>query len=115
MREPRVQDSLSWGKKKGLNTRFAKDDASLVYEAVSSLNKFENDGSFMRQVLQKETSVGSPVGDVKPNLVSSERGRSSEPSAAVKDASSANQLAAKAFQLRLKGKHEEADKLLVRD
>ncbi|XP_048333604.2 uncharacterized protein LOC107422825 isoform X2 [Ziziphus jujuba] len=112
MREPRVQDSLSWGKKKGLNTRFAKDDASLVYEAVSSLNKFENDGSFMRQVLQKETSVGGPVGDVKPNLVSSERGRSSEPSAAVKDASSANQLAAKAFQLRLKGKHEEADKLL---
>lgn len=113
MREPRVRESLSWGKKK-TQTTFTKD-ASLVYDAVSNINKFENDGSFMHEVIHKQSSAGGPIGEnIKPNLVSVDTGRPGENGGAVKDASSANQLAAKAFQLRLKGKHEEADKLLVR-
>jgi hypothetical protein len=60
-------------------------------------NKFYNDGSFMREVFQRQNNdPGS--GFVETESVSS----------------SANQLAAKALQLRVKGKHEEANKLQVR-
>ena len=46
--------------------------------------------------------------------VSLEANRPEESSAVVKNEMSENQLAAKVMQLRLKGKHEEADKLMVR-
>ncbi|XP_059461046.1 uncharacterized protein LOC132190161 [Corylus avellana] len=75
--------SLSWGKR--------SKDAGLISAAVSSLNKFYNDGSFMREVFQRQNN--DPGESVSPSL------------------SSANQLAAKALQLRVKGKHEEANKL----
>jgi hypothetical protein len=81
--------SLSWGKR--------SKDAGLTSAAVSSFNKFYNDGSFMREVFQRQNNdPGS--GFVETESVSS----------------SANQLAAKALQLRVKGKHEEANKLQVR-
>lgn len=113
MREPRVQESLAWGKKR--SQAMLSKDASLVSDAVAKINKFENDGSFLHEVLHKQSSAGGPIGEnVKPNLVSVETGGPRESGGALKDASSANQFAAKAFKLRLKGKHEEADKLLVR-
>ncbi|GMY24463.1 CWF19-like protein 2 isoform X2 [Fagus crenata] len=112
MREPKVQDSLSWGKRKSQN--LSSNDAGIVSAAVSSLNKFSNDGSFIDKVLRQQNN--DPIGSIEGNLesasVSSQTNQSGEGSAVANDALSANQLAAKAFQLRMKGKHEEANKLL---
>ncbi|XP_024019954.1 CWF19-like protein 2 [Morus notabilis] len=104
MRAPKVKDSLAWGKRKSQNV--STQDDGLISEAVSSLNKFSNDGSFMREVLQKQSNKSDgPAGENEKSEI--------ETSSVVRDSSlSANQLAAKAFQLRVKGKHEEAEKLL---
>ncbi|GMI69904.1 hypothetical protein like AT1G56290 [Hibiscus trionum] len=80
MRAPKVHDSLSWGKQNHQNS-FAKNAV-----AISTANKFTNDGNFMQEFL---------------------------PTAMSKETLSINQLAAKALQLRLKGKHEEAEELLL--
>lgn len=112
MREPKVQDSLSWGKRKSQN--LSSNDAGIVSAAVSSLNKFSNDGSFIDKVLRQQNNdpIGSSEGNLESASVSSQTNQSGEGSAVANDALSANQLAAKAFQLRMKGKHEEANKLL---
>ena len=112
MRIPKVQDSLSWGKRK-----MPAQDINLS-AAVNSLNKFSNDGSFMCDFMQKNNdSLNDPVSSsntkndrlVESNLVE----RHGEDGPTVKPALTANQLAAKVMQLRMKGKHEEAQKLLV--
>ncbi|CAK9183886.1 unnamed protein product [Ilex paraguariensis] len=119
MRVPKLDESLTWGKRKGQS--MSTKDAGLISSALSSLNKFANDGSFMREVMHQHTndsdaSVGSSFTnydrDVKSELVSLESEKLSEDGAVVKPALSANQLAAKVLQLRMKGKHEEAEKLL---
>ncbi|KDP45651.1 hypothetical protein JCGZ_17258 [Jatropha curcas] len=118
MRAPKVRNSLSWGKHKGQNVP-AKDE-SLISAAVSSLNKFADDGSFMSKVFSQQNndpscSVGSQTNqdeNVELKVASSELNKPSEGFTTVKEALSANQLAAKALQLRMKGKHEEADKLM---
>ncbi|XP_027167003.1 CWF19-like protein 2 [Coffea eugenioides] len=111
MRVPKVQDSLSWGKRK-----MPAQDINLS-AAVNSLNKFSNDGSFMCDFMQKNNdSLNDPVSSsntkndrlVESNLVE----RHGEDGPTVKPALTANQLAAKVMQLRMKGKHEEAQKLL---
>ncbi|CDO99174.1 unnamed protein product [Coffea canephora] len=111
MRVPKVQDSLSWGKRK-----MPAQDINLS-AAVNSLNKFSNDGSFMHDFMQKNNdSLNDPVSSsntkndrlVESNLVE----RHGEDGPTVKPALTANQLAAKVMQLRMKGKHEEAQKLL---
>lgn len=110
MREPKVQESLSWGKRKSQN--LSSKDSGLISAAVSSLNKFSNDGSFMHEVFQRQNN--DPGGFVESESVSSRMSQSSEGSALDNDGLSANQLAAKALQFRMKGKHEEANELLVR-
>ncbi|KAK8518443.1 hypothetical protein V6N12_017590 [Hibiscus sabdariffa] len=60
--------------------------------ATSTANKFTNDGNFMQEFLRKQGN---------------------DTIAMSKETSSINQWAAKALQLRLKGKHEEAEKLLL--
>ncbi|KAG2722139.1 hypothetical protein I3843_02G100100 [Carya illinoinensis] len=112
MREPKVQDSLSWGRRKNQNMS-SKDDG-LISSAVSSLNRFANDGNFMHSALRQQNNdpVGSVEGNVEMEFASSQMKQSSEGIEVANDALSANQLAAKAIQLRMKGKHEEADKLL---
>lgn len=92
------------------------EDAGVISAAVSSLNKFSNDGSFMRDFSSKisNNSDGSVLESVELEKVSSEANTPGERSAVVTNEMSANQLAAKAMQLRLKGKHEEAEKLMVR-
>lgn len=52
MRAPKVQDSLSWGKRK--SQAVAAEDAEIISAATSSLNKFANDGSFMDEILSKK-------------------------------------------------------------
>uniref|UniRef100_A0A9I9D975 CWF19-like protein 2 n=1 Tax=Cucumis melo TaxID=3656 RepID=A0A9I9D975_CUCME len=113
MREPKVRDSLSWGKQKGQNV--SSRDAGFISVAVSSLNKFSDDGSFASEFLrqQRENTKGDSIETkVKSELVVSTSEKHIEDCASAKDAMSANQLAAKAFQLQIKGKHEEAQKLL---
>lgn len=110
MRAPKVQNSLSWGKRKG-QSMVNKDDAALISNTLSTLNKYANDGSFMTGMIQKQL-----MNERKPELDSfmAAPNRSSADSAAGTQSQSlsANQLAAKAFQLRLMGKPEEADRLL---
>ncbi|XVF20479.1 hypothetical protein REPUB_Repub12eG0003800 [Reevesia pubescens] len=83
--------------------------------------KFSNDGNFMREFLSKQgndtvTSVSciNHDGNVHPEVVASETKKPSEAATTMlKETLSTNQVAAKALQLRLKGKHEEAEKLLL--
>ncbi|KAL2324205.1 hypothetical protein Fmac_023263 [Flemingia macrophylla] len=112
MKAPKVQDSLSWGKRK--SQQVVGEGAGVISAAVSSLNKFTNDGSFMHDFGSKmsNNSDGSVLGSVELEKDSPNANTLEESSAIVKNEMSANQLAAKAMQLRLKGKHEEAEKLM---
>ncbi|KAG8661140.1 hypothetical protein MANES_02G214300v8 [Manihot esculenta] len=102
MRAPKVRDSLYWGKRKC--QRISTKDSGLINAAVSSLNKFPDDGSFMSKVLSQQNSdIAGSVGSHKNQY---------ECVDALSELMSANQLAAKALHLRMKGKHEEADKLM---
>lgn len=117
MRMPKVHDSLSWGKRG--NKKLSAEDTALVSAAMSSLNKFSNDGNFMDELMSKEENCGDPSSSsklearVKPKSVEFASGENKEDAGTLKPAIGANQLAAKALQLRMKGKHEEAEKLLV--
>lgn len=114
MRPPQVRDSLSWGKRKGQYMH--KKDAELVSRAVSSINKFSNDGNFMKHFIKKhdKAEVDSPDASNPKSceIHGSQSDSTAQKSVEDKQPLSANQLAAKAMQLRLKGKHEEAEKLL---
>ncbi|CAL5440840.1 unnamed protein product [Camellia sinensis] len=106
MKVPKLHDSLSWGKRKS-QIMSSNKDSDLISTAMASLNKFANDGNFMSEVIRQQNDErgGSPYNcerNQKPG----------ESSAVVNQGMSANQLAAKALQLCLKGKHEEAEKLL---
>ncbi|XP_074565290.1 uncharacterized protein LOC141821821 isoform X1 [Curcuma longa] len=120
MRKPK-HDNLSW--KKSRNSNMSAEDKSLISAAISDLNKFANDGSFMEKISQlqnKSADVSTNAADPNPRAnnqvekrVQSSKGeayeeKSLQPQTPVL---SANQLAAKILQLRMKGKHEEAEKL----
>lgn len=122
MREPKVHDSFSWGKRRA--PKMSGEDTRLISEAVSNLNKHSNDGSFLSKfnLHQKNDADGSISNsranyerneDPESELVSSKNNYSSEEFSGSKRVWSSNQLAAKVLQLRMKGKHEEAEKLLV--
>ncbi|XBI03665.1 hypothetical protein VPH35_132055 [Triticum aestivum] len=81
-------DSVPWKKNRH---NISSEDQTLISSALASINKFAHDGSFMEKIstmMFKDTS--SSVSTLKLN---------------------AKQLAAKVLQLRMKGKHEEADQL----
>ncbi|CAI9118271.1 OLC1v1019814C1 [Oldenlandia corymbosa var. corymbosa] len=111
MRVPKVQNSLHWGKSK-----MTAADSSLS-AAISTINKFSNDGSFMNTFVNKQSE---PLGDhldssnIKAGgeIESSSMAESIDGAGSVRPALTANQLAAKVLQLRMKGKHEEAEKLM---
>ncbi|KAK9099361.1 hypothetical protein Syun_026406 [Stephania yunnanensis] len=118
MKEPKIHDSLSWRKKKRQN--LSVEDTSLIAAATSSLNKFADDGSFLLEANRRMrkyaegSSVTRLAGSemIDSGLDSSISNKPSEDNSIVDQALSTNQLAAKAMQLRMKGKHEEADKLM---
>ncbi|KAL8162753.1 hypothetical protein V2J09_014242 [Rumex salicifolius] len=114
MRAPRIDDSLSWRKKKDLHV--SKKDADLISSAVSSINKFANDGNFSSEVMDEAKKPSNTVRD-SPNTKSEDStdmvlDLPERKSVKDKPSLSANQLAAKAMQLRMKGQHKEAEKLL---
>lgn len=119
MRMPtNLKDSLSWRKEK--NQNISNADAGLIATAISSVNKFSNDGNFMREFMHEKSGDSSHAPDSsnpksgslesKPDLPVYER--TSEDATNIKPALTANQLAAKVMQLRMKGMHDEAEKLL---
>lgn len=115
MKMPKVHDSLSWGKRG--SKKLSADDSALVSAAMSNMNRFSNDGNFMAMFM----SEGEKQGDQSISSNYEARAESSSVDFTSRDnkedaempSMSANQLAAKALQLRLKGKHDEAEKLLV--
>ncbi|XP_010511261.1 PREDICTED: CWF19-like protein 2 [Camelina sativa] len=115
LRAPKTDPSLSWGKRKGRN-----EDSRLISEAAAHLNKFSNDGNFMKEMLSKQKNVSvSPVetrgdhrSDVEQKALPLETNKDSEGTLPSMETLSVNQLAAKAIQLRMKGKPEEAKKLM---
>lgn len=115
MRMPKNNDSLSWGKRG--NKKLSAEDSALVSAALSNLNKFSNDGNFMDKFMhQNKDSFGDLASSSelkgKPELETGSASGETKEDSTMKPAMSANQLAAKALQLRMKGKHEEAEKLL---
>ncbi|XP_009394459.2 uncharacterized protein LOC103979925 isoform X1 [Musa acuminata AAA Group] len=120
MRKPR-HDDLSWKRNKGRN--MSMEDKSLISSAISSLNRFANDGNFMDNIARfqsKDDGISNSSSGASPKASSNcmekrlhtprDRGPDEEASAQ-KQVQSANQLAAKVLQLRMKGKHDEAEKL----
>ncbi|OMO54764.1 hypothetical protein CCACVL1_27586 [Corchorus capsularis] len=114
MKAPKARDSLSWGKRKSQYN--PTKDAGIA----SVPNKFANDGNFMQEFLRKQGndtgisgSNANHDGNVESEVVTSEMNKPSESATMLKEPLSTNQLAAKALQLRMKGKHEEAEKLLL--
>lgn len=112
MRAPKVQNSLSWGKRKG-QSMVNKDDAALISETLSTLNKYADDGSFMTGMIQKQL-MNERKSELESAMPAPNRSSADSAAGTPSQLLSANQLAAKAFQLRKKGKPEEADRLLVR-
>ncbi|XP_031494432.1 uncharacterized protein LOC116260324 [Nymphaea colorata] len=120
MRQPKTHDSLSWRKK---DLYKSEEHAELISSAASGLNKFTNDGSFLqsfnlRQPKDAEVIATSATADTtetekrEPHFVSTNFNVNQEYNSTGSHTMSANQLAAKVLQLRMKGKHEEADELL---
>nr|GMD12570.1 CWF19-like protein 2 [Ipomoea batatas] len=119
MRVPKLKDSLSWGERK--KQKISCEDTQILSSAMSSLNKFADDGSFLSKFMHppKSDNSGDAVCDSsnsKPEAFNElrqlESKKGSEDTSTVRPALSANQLAAKVMQLRMKGLHDEADKLL---
>ncbi|WVZ60494.1 hypothetical protein U9M48_010507 [Paspalum notatum var. saurae] len=108
MRKPKP-DSVPWKKRRH---NISSEDQSLISSAIASLNKFSDDGSFMEKINNLENknanlSTGGASGDEQKPLKDS--GNKAPVLSTQK--LNANQLAAKILQLRMKGKHEEADQL----
>lgn len=124
MKKPKGNDSLSWGKSSrrggGAHTPHSvyssAEDANLIRSAISSLNKFSNDGSFMEEALKhqqrKDSSSLNEVEELIPKVGKAEVDRDQ----AIEEVKglTVNQIAAKALQLSMKGKHDESQKLMVR-
>ncbi|XP_047955764.1 CWF19-like protein 2 isoform X4 [Salvia hispanica] len=117
MKMPKVHDSLSWGKRE--RNKMSAEDSALVSAAMSNLNKFSNDGNFMAAFMNKEeksvdqssSSKSEARADSSASVDFAFR-ENKEDVGTLGPPMSANQLAAKALQLRLKGRHEEAEKLM---
>lgn len=114
MRKPK-HESVPWKKQKDVHNA---ETALLVSDAVSSINKFVNDGTFMDKVVcEKKDDFFSNSSHIKTGhrdkIHTSKINISNKGSSVISQGSSSNQLAAKAMQFRLKGKHEEANNLLV--
>lgn len=114
MKKPRDLGSYSL-RKRASHSVNAKD-SQIIREAMTGINRYANDGSFMDKISKKQEENSEAARLAIRNKEKKVDGFSSK---CVEDSSdmkniSANQLAAKALQLRMKGKHEEAELLMVR-
>ncbi|CAM0876138.1 unnamed protein product [Alopecurus aequalis] len=111
MRKPKP-DSTPWKRNR---QNMSSEDRTLISSALASINKFSNDGSFMERINNagsKNANVSSvEVDEQRDSEQKSHKESSKKPSSVNTQNLNANQLAAKILQLRMKGKHEEADQL----
>uniref|UniRef100_A0A0A8XZB8 Cwf19-like C-terminal domain-containing protein n=1 Tax=Arundo donax TaxID=35708 RepID=A0A0A8XZB8_ARUDO len=113
MRKPNP-DSVPWKKRRH---NISSEDQTLISSAVASLNKFSDDGSFMEKINNLESknanaSTASTSADEQRDNEQKPLKESSNKAPLVSTQKlNANQLAAKILQLRMKGKHEEAEQL----
>ncbi|CAN4120459.1 unnamed protein product [Withania somnifera] len=120
MRIPTTSLKSSLSSRKEGNQNISSADAGLIATAISSVNKFSNDGNFMREFMHEKSGDSSHAPDSsnsksgvlesKPDLPVYEK--TSEDAINIKPALTANQIAAKVMQLRMKGMHDEAEKIL---
>jgi hypothetical protein len=115
MRKPKP-DSVTWKKRR---QNISSEDQALITSAVASINKFSNDGSFMEKISNIEgknanvsTSTAVEKSEMDRNRKLVKESSTKAPALSTKKLN-ANQLAAKILQLRMKGKHEEAEQLSV--
>lgn len=112
MKAPKIHDSLSWGKRRGQNT----STGGMTRETTGAVTPRDRYHKVDNRQDAKPENVSKPV---RPEIVQDEQtayvefGKVSAISISQKHTMSANQLAAKALQLRMKGKHEEAEELQV--
>ncbi|XP_003559912.1 CWF19-like protein 2 [Brachypodium distachyon] len=111
MRKPKP-DSVPWKRNK---QNISSEDQTLISSAIAGINQFSNDGSFMEKINNhgsKNVNVPSvEAHELKDSEQKLHKESSKKSFSASTQKLNANQLAAKILQLRMKGKHEEADQL----
>ncbi|KAL9687762.1 hypothetical protein QQ045_032169 [Rhodiola kirilowii] len=108
MKAPKIHDSLSWGKRRGQNTSNCDVRHQKTANAVIDRpHKLEN----QEDTKPESASKSDLLQNFKDEPALLEIRGASEINASQKHTMSANQLAAKALQLRMKGKNEEAEEL----
>ncbi|XP_023748903.1 uncharacterized protein LOC111897182 [Lactuca sativa] len=112
MRVPRSDNSLSWGKKKSQSMSMKDADADVISSALASLQKFSNDGSFLNKFKSQKDDDLNLISSTNVSKSEEQSSHKQDTDTHMKPPMSANQLAAKVMQLRMKGKHDEAQKLL---
>ncbi|KAG8062530.1 hypothetical protein GUJ93_ZPchr0003g18568 [Zizania palustris] len=106
MRKPKP-DSVPWKRNK---QNISSEDQALISSVIAGINKFSNDGSFLEKINNLE-SKNANVSTAKVDEPKSDKDSLKKAPSVSTQKLNANQLAAKILQLRMKGKHEEAEKL----
>ncbi|XP_006650562.1 CWF19-like protein 2 [Oryza brachyantha] len=106
MRKPKP-DSVPWKRNKH---NISSEDQALISSAIAGINKFSNDGSFLEKINNLE-SKNAKVSTSEVDEPKSDKDSSKKAPPVSTQKLNANQLAAKILQLRMKGKHEEAEQL----
>uniref|UniRef100_A0A7N0VLQ8 Cwf19-like C-terminal domain-containing protein n=1 Tax=Kalanchoe fedtschenkoi TaxID=63787 RepID=A0A7N0VLQ8_KALFE len=107
MKAPKLHESLSWGKRRDQNTSKSGIRPEPTATIIDSSHKLEIQQDTKPEIALKSNLLQTS----KHESLSLQISKASEISASQKQTMSANQLAAKALQLRMKGKHEEAEEL----
>lgn len=113
MRKPKP-DSVPWKKRR---QNISSEDQALISSAVASLNKFSDDGSFMEKISNVESkntnvsTASASADEQRDNGQKTPKESSNKVQLVSTQKLNANQMAAKILQLRMKGKHQEAEQL----
>lgn len=115
---PKLEDSSSWGKGKVQNK--SSMDIGLTAAGPTIANTFSSDGSLMREFMHQKKDSSNVNDSSKSKLEGILQSKpdppvsknASEDATTIKPALTSNKLAAKVLQLRMKGLHDEAYKLL---
>lgn len=114
MRRPRQESNLSWRRNKGNNSNLSSENKALISEAIAGINKFDDDGSFLEKISSMRNNAAEVSGGSHASGDEDEQKEKELPDLDPSvEGMSANQVAAEVLKLRLRGKHEEADRLSV--
>ncbi|XP_009616950.1 uncharacterized protein [Nicotiana tomentosiformis] len=121
MQMPKLEDSSSWGKGKVQNK--SSMDIGLTAAGPTIANTFSSDRSLMREFMHQKKDSSNVNDSSKSKLEGILQSKpdppvsknASEDATTIKPALTSNKLAAKVLQLRMKGLHDEAYKLLNKE